>query len=364
MYISWIEIKRFLIDNKWLIIIGTVIVSLLLSLALILIDFNDNSTPDDVDTGQDIENVQLDTDPVYFQFYAELENGEKFANVSLLREFYELNSVKNEVLLETGININAVEEQIREEYQIEEESFAIQQFDRESPSNVYTVKVNTGDREDNNTLADYYYQEIVNKELVFLEDKNIYVLQEPTELISEELEGSEEVFEVSDSESQGLIQVVRSNIVNIVIGTVIIFFGMVGLALLKALFGKYLNYSFAYEVNEKDKFLLYDSALNNADLIPSFIELPYGNQKVIVSEESLDNISNKSLYNKIILDSDNSTNNKTIVELKSLTGLNSSDYSEIIIVVKPYLTTRKWYKTQREILELLDHPVKIIQLNS
>ena len=53
-----------------------------------------------------------------------------------------------------------------------------------------------------------------------------------------------------------------------------------------------------------------------------------------------------------------------LIEKNSIEEINiGAHFTEIIIVVNPQNTTRKWYMSQKSIIDVYKKPVKVIQIN-
>src|SRR5699024_4093028 len=125
-------------------------------------------------------------------------------------------------------------------------------------------------------LADYYYQLLMDGNLEFLDNKNFYTFIEPKMLVEEQ----ESVEEVEEPKPITPSMIVKNSLIGLVVGFVL----FVGFALMKAIFGKPLNYAFAYNIKEDDKFLLFDSDRNHQELLNTFVSLPYNNNRVLLIE--------------------------------------------------------------------------------
>jgi len=365
MYITWLEIKRFLSDNKWLMIVGTLILAALFAVGMTLMDASSQQSTAEEETEAVEPENELESEPAYFRFYAEDSDGDQFTNIGLIRQYFNLDSVLEDASQETGVDIPGIEERYAEEFQTSssDEEFSVLNLSRNDNNNLFTVSVNTGNEEDNLAIANFYHQLLASDEIEFLQDKALYEfiapeLREPTEEEIEEAENPDQQM----AESQDLIM---PAIQNTIIGLVISLVLMAGIALLKAIFGKKLNYSFAYEVNENDDFILYDPSLNNDENLTQFVGIPFKENKLILTERRLENNTKELLSRNRGLSFGQAKDGQTqLVEKLSFIDADlNNDFSEIIIIVQPYQTSRKWYKTQRKLIELDEMPVKVIQVN-
>src|SRR5699024_536197 len=143
-------------------------------------------------------------------------------------------------------------------------------------------------------------------------------------------------------------------VIGIILGIV---FG-IGLALIKALFGKKLTYAFGYAIDDSLDFMIYDEKLNNYEEIANFINFPYTDNKVIISENR-EGFKHSKLEKQIHGNEIIVTNNIADDTIKKL----SKENSEVIIVVSPYKTSRTWFNTQMRLMKLDNLSLKIIQVN-
>lgn len=366
MYISWIEIKRFLKDSYKLIIVGTIVFSILFGISITLLN-NSRRTEAPTTSESGLEEIEMDnifdSSPAYFQFYSEYVDMGQFTNVTLFRQYLNLSSIKEDIEDETGVDISAIEEEIKTTYNIEE--FSVFQIVRDETSNLYTFITNTGDEEDNLKVSEYYFSIITEREIPFLQDKLIHTFVEPKLAadMSEEsdLEEAGDIAQETTSPINSILTIVRNIIVGFIIGFVI----MIGIALLKALFSKYTNYSFAYDIDDNDSFFIYDPSLNNADKVGHFVGLPFASEKLILSQSPLNRSIKDLLTGNVDITFDNDQDSSTtLIEERSIMDVKINDgYKETIIIVRPNMTSRKWYKSQREVLKLSNTTVKVIQIN-
>lgn len=366
-----LEIIRFLKDNKLFILVGSIIFAIVFALALTFFLTEEASTelPAEDTNVEDSEELILleefsETNPAYFQVFIEMENGESFTNASLMNYYFNLENTKSMAYEETGIDLNRVEEAIKEA-ELSDELSTIR-VNRNEDNSIITVTLSTLNEEDNQELAEYFYDLIMNDGIDFLNDKTVYSLQEPVLFEQDESldEDGEMVSEVNDTQeastSSLLVKLAQNLLVGLVIGAVI----ATGLMFIKALFGKKLNYVFSYEVGKDDKHFVYDKTLSNKDNLLQFVSAPYGSKKIILSEGLL-NAADKNKFQKGNELSFNEESKIQLIESESLVNIPVDiDFSEIIIVIKPYSTSRNWYKTQKELKELFEVPTKIIQLNN
>lgn len=358
-----IEIKRFLKDQKVFITIGSIIVSILFTLAMIFIDMNKEETTQE---GQeDFEfspaEVMNEAQPAYFQFYLESEDGIAYGNSSIFNQYFNLKSIKDDAQQVTKVDIEEVEEELNSKELNEE--ISIISITRNDSSYLFTASFNLGNERNNLKIAQYYFDLLLKDEMGLLEDKNTYIFSEPTiaKVSNEKLAPTEQLEAGNRLTDNNFVSYIKNIIVGFVLGIVF----TIGLMLLKVIYGKKLSYSFAYDVAESDKFILYDKKLKNKEIVSQFIGAPFGTPKIIVSEYGVDAINLKKIIGNKRVTFNNSEKEKTLlIEMESLSEIEiARNISEVIIVISPQITTRKWYKTQQQLASINGLMTKIIQIN-
>lgn len=358
-----IEIKRFLKDHKKFIAIGSIIISILFTAAMLFLDMNKEGVTQD--SQEDFEfsqaEVMNEAQPAYFQFYLETQDGIAYGNSAIFNQYFNLKSTKEKAQQTTNVDIETVEEEIYLKELSKE--ISIINVTRNDSSYLFTASFNLGNERNNLKLAKYYFDLLVKDEMGILEDKNIYIFAEPviSKINQEELDSNQLTEGENKLNQNNLMNHVKNIIIGLILGIVLI----IGLALMKVIYGKTLNYSFGYEVEEDNKFILSDDNLGNEDLVVQFVAVPFETGKVILSEQSLDlTIKERLTRNKILTFDKNQTDHVVLNEMTSLAGIDkNTTISELIIIISPGLTTREWYKKQMKFANINKLPTKIVQMN-
>lgn len=356
-----LEIKRFIKKYFKIVIIGAVTIAVLLTMASF---FMSNDIQEEVEPEVEESPIIFGNDSriAYFRFYIEQPDGSTFNNSSTVHQLFNLNTVRDEVFETTGINVKRIEKEVREEgVHID---FSPVRVTVDPNSSIFTALFETGKNRNNLNVADFYFDKLINKEFNVLEKKIIYPIVEPQLVEEPEIEIKEGI-DASETVNKAII-------VDLVINTVIWFIlgGVlaIGLALLKELYGKKLNFAFGYDNGEEDDLIVFDRILNNQDLINHFIASPFKNKKLIISERPIgDYIKNKIICNKNILtfDGKDSDNKVYLDEKASILEMDvHSKYEEVILLVETNVTSRKWYNEQLKLSELHALDVKTVQINS
>lgn len=359
MISNWIEIKRLIKDN--LVFIGGTSIVFAIVFTMIASFYVPPKVVNEIEV-QVPDAFTKDSQKARFQLYIENEDGNVFTNNNLLIDYFTLESEISNIKKETGIDLEKINKELIE-LELEEEITPIHAY-KDSSNGLIIITVNLGNERNNILVSNYIYNLFLGNKIGFLENKKIYPFDTPKLLESETSATGENTIEGSLLSKRAKVstsKLIKNGLVGLVIGLVF----SIGVALLKALGSKKLNYSFTYHVDDQDEVLLYDPTLQNEKYMSSFVGIPYGEKKLILSEYPLEE------FTKNMLTDDNSISFKEIaeetvllIEKDTLANVNVSDtFSEIIIIIKPYQTTKKWYRNQKEISRLYQKPVKIIQIN-
>lgn len=359
---NWIEIKRFLSDYKKIILIGTVIIAALFTVVFSFLETKkvDDSQTDELFAEDFINDIQ----PAYYQVFIEYEDGIEFGNSSIIEEYFTLDSVQENVKKELNIDLKAIKKELIEELALPvAEELKLITVTRGNSSYLWTATFNVGNEKDNLKLAQYYFDLLLSDEIALLNDKKVYVFEEPRLL--EDMTTKEAAAELAEdkkgSRTSFTMSYVRNGIIGLVLGSV----AMIGILLLKVIYGKKLEYAFGYEIADDYKFVLYDQKLNNLALVHQLIAHPAGENKLILSEISLTPHLKDLLSKTNFLTFAKESNEMTkLTELHSFAEIEPQTVlSEVVIVVLPGLTTRQWYNEQLQFVEMNEITAKVIQLN-
>lgn len=347
-----VELKRFLKDSKYLIGVGTVAIAVLFTLGMFFLNRSSVNT--------EIEKPDLsldDTNKAVFEIYIENEDGTMFTNNNLLNGLFSNEPFVEKIESETDVDLSEVKE-LFVELGLEDQITPVHAF--RNNNGVITVSIRTGNENDNLKVAEFIFDTIMGGNINFLNNKILYPFVEPKLL--EDSDEDDELVQINESiQSENfLLTQVRNGVFGIIIGVVI----STGLAFIRAILAEKLNYSFAYHVKENQGFFLFDNELNNASHVAKFIGIPYKSKKAILAEAPLSDTDKMMITDDQYLTFEMKEEKTSLLQMQSLTEIDvKNDVSEVILIIKPSKTTRKWYQDQRELLELYDIPAKIIQIN-
>lgn len=346
----WIEIQRFLKDNIKIITICGVIFALVLGGLGAFMTETSNNTPEGMEA---LEEEAIET-AVAFDFYIEDAEGNMYTNEGIIEEYFRSPNVLQTLNTDIGIDLKQIELENYEKNQqvlsnfLPAELMEQSQIISVSQSNstgLLTFVASSDDKSLNEKLATYYYGKLSS--IPFVDEDNLYVFDGPYNVKDKQID---------DEEETGILikALIKYAIIGIILGIVV----GIGLALIHALFGKKLNYAFGYAIDDSVDFMIYDEKLNNSDEIANFVKFPYSKNKVILSENG-QGLNVSDIQEKI------SANNFKVIpniaddSVKNLT----TESSEVIMVVLPNKTSRKWFNTQMKLMKLDNLSLKIIQVN-
>lgn len=357
----WFEIKRFLKNNKKIIVIGSILFSVFMSLLLPLLDSSEDQANDLVVDAPE-RAFGEDSRPAYFQFYIEHEDGSVFTNFATLEEIFNNESLYSEINNEIDVDLKQIKKDIRKQTTLI--NFNPVTVNLNGSSNILTVIFDTGTNRKNLQVATYYYEMIFSDEFEFLNNNFIYDINEP-QLIEEPELGTDENEIIQDEVTSKVLvsDIVKTGFVGLILGlfvTASVVFG-------KEFFSKKLNYLFGYIKIESSDFALYDSELKNSSVINHYVGTPFGAEKIVLSEKILSEKETSIIIgnqdNELSFGNNDSTtllvNETTLTDIKI-----NNNFSEIIIVVISEETSREWYKQQINLSKLHHLPVKTVQLNN
>lgn len=336
----WYELKRFAKNYLKFIAIGSVIIGIVFSLALTFLGNSiepvTNVDEEDIDTEDIFAN---ESRPAYFRFYIRHPDGRVFNNSATVNELFTTQVMQEIVLSETGVDLLSIKEEVRLEGGYEE--FSPAKVIMNGSSNIYTAIFDTGDNQDNLNVAEFYSEYLLAENFQPLEGNFIYSITNP-QLTEEVVIEEDSIADSQDISFNVLIYAVIGLFIGVAI-TIII-------ALIKEFFSKKLNYAFTYIPEETNHFIVYDTTLNDQDLLNYFLGNSEKN-KIILSENDI-NSEFEPFFNNYDVE-------------QSLTNSNmDSNNQEVIIVVFSGETTRKWFKSQVNLSGLQSLPVKTIQINN
>ncbi|MFW3505711.1 hypothetical protein ACN68I_07950 [Aerococcus viridans] len=347
----WIEIKRFLKDNIKIIAIFGIIFALVLGGLGAFMTGSSNNAPEGMEA---LEEEAIET-AVAFDFYIEDAEGNMYTNEGIIEEYFRSPNVLEMLNSDAGIDLKQIELENYEKNQQVLSNFLPTELMEQSQIISVTQSNSTGlltfvassdDKSLNEKLATYYYGKLSS--IPFVDEDNLYVFDGPYNVKDKQIDEEEEETGIS------IKSLIKYAVIGIILGIVV----GIGLALINALFGKKLNYAFGYAIDDSLDFMIYDEKLNNSDEIANFVNFPYFKNKVILSENGK-GLNVSDIQEKISENDFKVIPNIADDSVKNLT----TESTEVIMVVLPNETSRKWFNTQIKLMKLDNLSLKIIQVN-
>lgn len=344
MKIIGTEILKFLKNNAIKALIGAVIG------AVAVVGFAFMNKDNTIENLQDMETGEFSTNarPAQFRYYVEDNKEHPFGNNLLIEEHFLIPELLEKVSAETNTNLSELIEKTENHATVNYDPTGetkILSVVRDKSTHINTFTINVGDETDNLRIADYYFEYLKDGNVPFLEEKNLFIFQEP--LI---LELDEELLSESTT--------MNGNSVNaIVLGVAGALFGAIAtlvVMLFLSLFSKKLRYSFSYFIPENTYFMLMNNKVEEKEQFDLLLKAPTSANKIAIVESS----TSKGLFNSNITDTDNLSVVHNILEVENLDRVD-----RIILLIEEGQTTRKWYNTQRVLGEKHNVPFYVVQVN-
>lgn len=332
------ELKRFLKENIKIYSMFAIIGILLFGVTLFFQNKDNNSNKESVD-------IQQDARMATFVFYVENAQQNVYVNSNFLDSIFLSQEYINRAEVETDVEISElIEKQINSDFVPTLLDRGYIGVGRDVHNETMMFQAKLGTEEENLAVANYFYDLVINDEISFLANKEVYLVREPylIEMVEENVSASNE----TNAETSVIVTVLKG-IIFVIVG---LFVGII-FAFLYHLFTSKINYSFSYEFDETDVFFVIRD--ETEELITTIVNPNYG-QKLIVSEENLPD-SLKAAVQKND-ESNYHFSNNLIMENPE------QDFKEIVFVIIENQTDKRWYYKQREILKKFNRPVKIIQV--
>lgn len=366
------EIWRFIKDKKMGILVGALIIGVLtILLSLFLPNIMNQSAKETemLDVGQVIEPISeeeaqasnealshiYEQAPASFEFFVQLEDGDPFTNSFVFDEYFVTTEIIEEVENQTGINYNETLTHEKNLNLIKTSQYrgSIAGI-RDQSSHVITLRVQAGkDAEENLTLAEAFYDMILDKEVPFSSDLNVTMMREP--IIGETLTENN-LDMVSSPEVLGAIMPVASDSQSIIlygIAGFIVGLLVTGILLfIIQLFRNKITYAFQYSWDFDDHHFLYTNDTNEEQLV-NFFSSPESIKQLVVHQES-------SLIQEFI------RSNQPIESTTALSRFTDehANPDEIVLLVESNVTEKAWFNEQYRLAEMNKGQITILQITN
>ena len=352
MKIAWSELIKFLKNNIIKFIIGIIISAI--AFAGLSYFFGGNNI-EKLRNNIEIEGIDQEAELAYFLFYIEDQENRIFTNNLLVEEYFTLPEILESASKVTNTNLYEIVEETENEAVIEDTLSNMSNVigvNRDGSSQLLKFYVNIGNESNNLEIANYYYNLITENEVPFLEDKMIYIFEEPQIQIIDEEESLENSTKITED--------TYNIIFNIAVGSLFGLFAVTLVLFILTLFSKKLVYSFSYSILEQDHFFLIDNSLETTTDLMGILSLPQNARKVVVWEENSE--VNNNEFNKITTELKHTQNLEFVNSILEIERPEEAD--RVIYIINENATSRKWYNKQRRLGKNLNINTVILQINA
>lgn len=304
---------------------------------------------------QDGADFVVETEPAFFQFIVEYEDGSLFNNPLLIEEYILQEEVLNQASTVTNTNLNLVKviENTENNVLVDINDFGDSKVIgvyRDDATYINEFYVNVGNERENIRIANFFYDYISEGQIPFIADKDIYFFEDPKILSVED-----ETEATLETESQQInFSLIKNLIIGSILGALLSLAALLGLTFLS----KKLKYSFSYTIQEDDYYFLVDSKLDYEEELKKLLYTPQSANRVVVKE---DNSADTDYFGKLL--SDISSNEPILQVNNFLTIENPSQIDRLIYIIEEDVTSRKWYNNQRKLDRAYEIPTVVIQVN-
>lgn len=353
----WIEILKFFKKNLLKLILGV----LFIAAFFVWSSYQANVKQlENMDKIENVENVEKDdasdfvveSEPAFFRFVVEYEDGSLFNNPLLIEEYLLQEDILK--LASTGSNINLVKviENTENNVLVDINDYGYSKVVgvyRDDATYINEFYVNVGNRKENLRIANFFYNYINEGNIPFIADKKLYFYEEPSILPIEKEDSN-----VLESESkQTNFNLIKNVAIGSILGVLVTIAGLLGLTFLS----RKLKYSFSYTIQEDDYYFLVDNKLEYEEELKKLLFSPTSSNRVLVREKN----SDTGYFDKIL---ENVSDKESIEQKNNFLSIESPNQIErLIYIVEEDITSRNWYNTQRKLDRAYDVPTIVIQVN-
>ena len=352
-----IEILKFLKKSLPKMIVGTIIVAGLFILSSYRANMTQLENIENVESvdKQDGADFVVETEPAFFQFIVEYEDGSLFNNPLLIEEYILQEEVLNQASTVTNTNLNLVKviENTENNVLVDINDFGYSKVIgvyRDDATYINEFYVNVGNERENIRIANFFYDYLREGQIPFIADKDIYFFEDPKILSIED-----ETDATLETESQQInFSLIKNLIIGSILGALLSLAALLGLTFLT----KKLKYSFSYTIQEDDYYFLVDSKLDYEEELNELLFTPQSANRVVVKE---DNSADTDYFGKLL--SDISSNEPILQANNFLSIENPSQIDRLIYIIEEDVTSRRWYNNQRKLDRAYEIPTVVIQVN-
>ncbi|MGX7109223.1 hypothetical protein [Facklamia miroungae] len=346
------EFYRFIINNLRRIIFGSVIISLLVVGGRYVVNRIINS--DTIESYNYLAHA-YQQEPASFQVIVTMEDGSLFSTAAVFDDYFATPAIVEQIEKQTGVKFG---KWLQAEHDLE--MYKTNTFRgglagiRDAASNVITLRFLVGQNaEENLKIAQAYANLLKNNKLPFLDKNTVTIIRSPEigEMIPidlvEDVPSKETLTPFQTKEAKG----------SIIYGILGLFIGAM-LSIVWSMILHYrkhkIGYAFDYTWSINDLHFIFDRQDSKVTL-DKLIQTPSKNDRVILRQQK-----HQEPHVQELISADGS---KYGLQTASLANLDSDHLpNEIVIILDANLTDKDWYNEQRQLAELYQARIKIIQL--
>lgn len=222
---------------------------------------------------------------------------------------------------------------------------------------LHTFIFTTGNKSDSEALAKAYFEILTDQQLDILEERKVFVFDQPSLIQEEDSEnvGEELVITQPEITKMGVIKsVIISGLVSVVCG---LFFGLV-IAIVVEKTGKNIGYLFNYYLNNGETMVELNHK-EDKEALYHILAYPSNTDKVILCEQSELITELSSAFG---IESTNESEKTYNIETSILNTKPQLNVDDIYIIIKTNETSKQWFNNQMNYLKTYNIPKKIIKL--
>ncbi|MGF3067095.1 hypothetical protein ACQV2X_05800 [Facklamia sp. P12945] len=346
------ELYRFIKNNFRRIMFGSVIISLLVVGGRYVVNRLINS--DKIESYNYLAHA-YQQDPASFQVIVTMEDGSLFSTAAVFDDYFATPTIIKQIEAETGIEFGKwlQAEKKLEMYKTNTFRGGLAGI-RDAASNVITLRFLVGNNaEENLKIAEAYAELLEKQKLPFLGKNTVSIIRSPEigEMIPidliEEVPSRETLTPFQTKEAKG----------SIIYGLLGLFLGAI-LSIAWSMIAHYrrhkIGYAFDYTWGINDLHFIYNRQ-DNREVLEKLIRTPSDSQRVILRQQKHQEVNVQELISP--------EGNTYGVQATNLASLDANfSPNEIVIVLDANITDKKWYNDQRQLAELYQARIKIIQI--
>lgn len=337
------ELFRFIKDNIAKLLLGALAVSLLLTGGKYYLATKDQTEEDLVSAYESLVTI-YEQEPAEFKFIVQNEDGTLFDNSFIIDEYLTQPEVAQQIESLSQVPIQAMldQEQLLGLYKTSKFRGGLAVI-RDTSTNLMTARIQMApESEGNLAIASVIEQLIKQSDIPFLKGKEVIIFQAPSIGETIDPEANPLADPLSELEKPtggvGIKSLIRTGVLGLVAGFILTAGGLFVFRLLN----RKIHYGFEYSWDLNDQHLLYQPHKYPGIALNELINLPQVSNRLILDQTVESNTANWS---------------KGIDQLSQTVPV-----EEIVFIIRPEKTTKKWYDEQYTLSKLYRCPLRIIHV--